>query len=434
MKKKTITILLGLVTLAMTNYGYSQNRAPIVCHVEGELMTNQYGDDIVICEVGTDLRMHDNPSLHVKAVNGKFSKTIECDHIKKYEAFYFNQYLKGSWQIAPFLVENGTVKIKLNADPKFNSIVRSGGLEGQKQLTLDSLLNKQFSEESINISSTLYDKDHESDYFTPEYLANRDDLLQKWETARKSDMPAYYIDSLLNALNQDNPNKFTPKGLELKNRLNELNKGYKDFEYNYYVEHPMIGALFKVWDVFEYYNDDSELVQRYINLYHDKLAKLYPGHPIHEQITQAETAYNLQPGKPYIDYNVRTNDGKLVPISSLIKGKVALIDLWASWCGPCRRHSIDMIPVYEKYKDKGFTVVAIAREDERKNMEKAVKQDRYPWESLLELNDENQIWRKNGANNSGGAMFLIDQDGTILSTSTDVRELERLIEEALANQ
>ena len=137
------------------------------------------------------------------------------------------------------------------------------------------------------------------------------------------------------------------------------------------------------------------------------------------------------PGKPYIDYMVRNTDGKLVPISTLIQGKVALIDLWASWCGPCRRHSIAMIPVYEKYKDKGFTVIAIARERNRQAMENAAKKDGYPWPSLLELNDENQVWRKNGADNAGGAMYLIDRDGTILSTSTDAEELEPIIKKAL---
>ena len=131
---------------------------------------------------------------------------------------------------------------------------------------------------------------------------------------------------------------------------------------------------------------------------------------------------------------VRNTDGQLVPISTLTKGKVALIDLWASWCGPCRRHSIAMIPIYEKYKDKGFTVIAIARESNREDMENAAKKDGYTWPSLLELNDENQVWRKNGAGNAGGAMYLIDRDGTILSTSTDAEELESLVKAAIERE
>ena len=178
-------------------------------------------------------------------------------------------------------------------------------------------------------------------------------------------------------------------------------------------------------------NFDKSQFEPYLTLYHDKLINYYPGHPIHEQIATAETAYRLQPGKPYIDYTVRNTDDQLVPISTLTKGKVALIDLWASWCGPCRRHSIAMIPVYEKYKDKGFTVIAIARERNRQAMENAAKKDGYPWQSLLELNDENGVWRKNGAGNAGGAMYLIDRDGTILSTSTDAEELEPIIKKAL---
>ena len=93
-----------------------------------------------------------------------------------------------------------------------------------------------------------------------------------------------------------------------------------------------------------------------------------------------------------------------------------------------------MIPIYEKYKDKGFTVIAIARESNREDMENAAKKDGYPWPSLLELNDENQVWRKNGAGNAGGAMYLIDRDGTILSTSTDAEELEPKVRAAIERE
>ena len=64
-------------------------------------------------------------------------------------------------------------------------------------------------------------------------------------------------------------------------------------------------------------------------------------------------------------------------------------------------------------------------------MTDAMKRDKYPWPSLLELNDENRIWEKNGIGKAGGAMFLIDRDGTILSTSTEAEELEPLIKKAL---
>ena len=191
-------------------------------------------------------------------------------------------------------------------------------------------------------------------------------------------------------------------------RRDSITANLVPFRFAYDAEHPMLWTLYDVLDAIQalkhadvYVNFDKSQFEPYLTLYHDKLINYYPGHPIHDQIVTAETAYRLQPGRPYIDYTVRNTDGQLVPISTLIQGKVALIDLWASWCGPCRRHSIAMIPVYEKYKD------------------------------MLELNDENGVWRKNGADNAGGAMYLIDRDGTILSTSTDAEELEPIIKKAL---
>ena len=224
----------------------------------------------------------------------------------------------------------------------------------------------------------------------------------------------------------------------MKQQRDSIYAELRHFRIAYAEEHPMLRTLYDVLDAIQglkyadiIANFNKSDYEPYLTLYHNKLANYYPNHPIHEQIAIAEAAYHLQPGKPYIDYTVRNADGQLVPISTLTKGKVALIDLWASWCGPCRRHSIAMIPIYEKYKDKGFTVIAIARERSRKAMENAAKIDGYPWTSLLELNDENSVWRKNGANNAGGAMFLIDRNGTILSTSTKAEELEPLIKKAL---
>ena len=426
MKRAIIASLLALVALA--------GQAQIKCHIEGTIATDKLGDEILIFEEGTDLRLYDDPRYHVKVKDGRFAYDIETDCPRLYCIEFLECFYKGGY-MGRFLTENGTVKVTLYADqaPK----VISDGTEGRMHQVLDSIEDARFWDPIDEIDDKIENPDRIKEFYDAGFLST----FAEAERMNKEEMPHAYVDSLRKVLEQyyKNPrSQYTEAGWILQQRRDSLCNAIDSFCVAYYTEHPMLWALYDTKEALErlnhafaFPNFDPSKYEPYLTLYHEKLSTLYPGHPVHQQIATAEAAYRLQPGKPYMDYTVRDVDGQLVPISSLIKGKVALIDLWASWCGSCRRHSKAMIPVYERYKDKGFTVIAIARETNRENMEKAMQVDGYPWPSLLELNDENKVWLKNGADNAGGRMFLIDRDGTILSTSTDAEELEPLIKKAL---
>ncbi len=423
-KNTIITILLALVAVT----GQTQ----VKCHVEGTLETDAWGDEIIICEAGTDLRVVDDPRFHVKAKDGHFTCDIETDFPRLYEVFFLKQYETGSWFEGKFIAENCNVNVTMYGDKRVRIV--SNGEEGLKHAVKDSIEDVRFWNPVEEIDNKLADPDRMAEYYKADFLS----AVTKARAMDVDSLPEAYVDSVRQVIDhymQHESEQYTAQGWLLKQRRDSITDGLRPFRVAYGREHPMLWTLYDVLDAIHalknYANFDKSQFEPYLALYHDTLINYYPGHPIHEQIATAETAYRLRPGKPYIDYTVRDNDGNLVPISKLLRGKVALIDLWASWCGSCRRHSIAMIPVYERYKDKGFTVIAIARERNRQAMEKAAKKDGYPWPSLLELNDENQVWRKNGADNAGGAMYLVDRDGTILSTSTDAQELEPLIKKAL---
>ena len=421
-----ITALLALV--AMTGQGQ------IKCHVEGTLETDAWGDEIFICEAGTDLRIVDEPRFHVIAKDGKFTYDIETDFPRLYVVFFLKQQETGSWFQGKFLAENCNVNVTMYKDKHVR--ITSNGEEGRKFAVKDSIEDAHFWNPVQEIDDQLENPDRIAEFFKADFLS----AMNESRTWNVESLPQAYVDSVRQIVDhymQNRNEMYTTKGWQLKQQRDSITDGLRPFRLAYAKEHPMLWTLYDVLDAIQILNhanvygiNPSEW-EPYLTLYHDKLINLYPNHPIHQQIATAETAYRLQPGKPYIDYTVRNIDGQLVPISSLISGKVALIDLWASWCGPCRHHSKAIIPIYEKYKEKGFTVVAIARERNREDMENAARKDGYPWISLLELQDENHVWEKNGAGNAGGAMFLIDRDGTILSSSTDVEELEPLIRKAL---
>ena len=142
--------------------------------------------------------------------------------------------------------------------------------------------------------------------------------------------------------------------------------------------------------------------------------------------------HNIRPGGHYVDFEAPDLEGCKVKLSDVIKGKVAIIDLWASWCMPCRAKAKAMIPLYEKYKDRGFKIVGVAREFKNTDrMKQAIKQDGYPWLQLVELDDSYQIWTRYMLGNAGGGVFVVDRDGKILAVNPKPGEVQQILEQKL---
>ena len=182
----------------------------------------------------------------------------------------------------------------------------------------------------------------------------------------------------------------------------------------------------------ESYYPGQEYISIYPKLFESTYKQKFAFHPYVNSLERVVASLNVKVGGSYIDFTAPDLDGNRITLSEQIKGKVALIDLWASWCGPCRCSSNSMIPVYEAYKDKGFTVVGVARERQADDMKKAVAKDKYPCLNLIELNDAGKIWDKYGIGNAGGGTFLVDKVGKILliqPTAEDVKAcLDKLLQ------
>ena len=109
-------------------------------------------------------------------------------------------------------------------------------------------------------------------------------------------------------------------------------------------------------------------------------------------------------------------DGNERKLSDL-RGKVVLLDFWASWCGPCRRENPNVVRAYEKYKAQGFEVFSVSLDSDASRWRKAIEQDQLVWPNHV---SDLQGWRNGAAREYGISSIphtmLIDRDGAILAT------------------
>ena len=137
-------------------------------------------------------------------------------------------------------------------------------------------------------------------------------------------------------------------------------------------------------------------------------------------------------GQKFTDFEMQTPEGKTVKLSDYVgKGKVVLVDFWASWCGPCRREMPNLVEAYAKYKNKNFEIVGVSLDQSADAWKEAIKKLNITWPQMSDL----KYWNCEGAQlyavSSIPHTVLIDGEGTILARGLHGDELQEKIAEAV---
>ena len=135
-------------------------------------------------------------------------------------------------------------------------------------------------------------------------------------------------------------------------------------------------------------------------------------------------------GNTIPSFSLRNSINEDVSIEDF-RGQYVLIYFWASWCGPCRSENPNVVKAYNKYKQKGFTVLGISLDTDKDAWLKAISDDKLNWTHISDL----QGWKNENAQKFGVRSIpfsiLIDPEGIILAKNLRAQDLHEELEKQL---
>lgn len=132
------------------------------------------------------------------------------------------------------------------------------------------------------------------------------------------------------------------------------------------------------------------------------------------------------------DFTMNNTEDQPVQLSSL-RGKIVLVDFWASWCGPCRQENPNVVNLYNQYHDKGFEIIGVSLDRTKEDWIKGIKDDNLSWIHVSDL----QYWQNSAARlygvNSIPQSYLLDKDGVIIGKGLRGESLANKLKELFPN-
>jgi thiol-disulfide isomerase/thioredoxin len=241
---------------------------------------------------------------------------------------------------------------------------------------------------------------------------NKRDSLQKTfqNFAANAKMDSIRLDSMSNALEKP----FTAL-------INEQNTYLKDFIEKHKTSFAALAAIQQL--------PPEEFPDIYKKL-DDALFKKYPNSGYIKSFHESVAKQNqLAIGTPAPEIALNTPEGTPLSLSSL-KGKVVLVDFWASWCGPCRAENPNVVNAYKKYASKGFDIYSVSLDKDADKWKQAIQKDGLTWKNHV---CDFKFWQSPVVQlynfNSIPTNVLIDKKGNILAKNLRGEELEKKLAE-----
>jgi thiol-disulfide isomerase/thioredoxin len=241
----------------------------------------------------------------------------------------------------------------------------------------------------------------------------------------------------------NDPNATQEERLEAKKKYNELASGagirLKEWIKEYESQPAALVALMSLpagSELALYRNELALLKEKagHTDLYAvvsseaDKAEKM-----LKQSMQQPQQSAAISKGALAPEISLPSPEGTIMTLSSM-RGKVVLIDFWASWCGPCRKENPNVVKAYEKYGPLGFDVLSVSLDTDKARWLQAIAQDKLTWPG--------QVSDLKGWNSEAAAAYgvrsipfpvLVDKEGKVVAFGSDVRgpALEALLDQLL---
>lgn len=164
---------------------------------------------------------------------------------------------------------------------------------------------------------------------------------------------------------------------------------------------------------------------------YDKFNETYKnstlGKAVGEYLEQLE---RISVGRVVPDFTLPSVDGDSISVHKL-KGKVKIVDFWASWCGPCRKESANLVKLYRNYQTKGLQILGVSIDDKADAWKKAIFEDGMTWKNVSDLKGQKSPLLPMFNIRSIPFTLVLDSENRIAAINLRGTELEKKVAEML---
>lgn len=411
----------GQIAIAQKNHS--------VCILQG-VVKNRTSDTIYIRKSTQDLRAFLENPIKIPVKNGAFTYQLPFTETEALELIFQDELEKGSWSPILFFPYSGRVSFELYPQKDWLNNRVEGGILNKSYVTFRSDNQRKFQAAKNNLYQTRDSLIRVNAFETAAYQQIFKDLRQLKPGDQDGRVPLYQKSDEMEKTGA----RYTDLARQLYvNPFDSLMREEYHWKYQYLTQHISLSSYYSLWTDVMRVAKDNRIVAQYIRELFPVYKKKFPGHVYTKSIEQQLNGLQkVAVGNSFLDVKAFTLNGDTMQLSKVITGKITLIDFWGSWCGPCIAKMRLVKPLYERFKNKGFVIVGIAREFQSlAAVKNRIAIENYVWQNLLDIDDKLNVWNKYGINNGVGMMVVVDQQGKIVAIDPKASELEELLVKTL---